>query len=110
VKLLEGLDRRLPRSSAAPPLARVPPEGLRLPDERSAYPLWVEVSPNPVGFPAAAERLSQPSGQPWNLPAEIAARLSAGELTLQVTDAEGRETGRFTLPCGGVQSTQRGAA
>ena len=32
--------------------------GLRLPEEPSAYPLWVEVSPNPLGFPAAAERLS----------------------------------------------------
>jgi GT2 family glycosyltransferase len=97
VRLLAGLDRRLPRSGAASPLAPVPPEGLRLPEERSAYPLWIEVSPNPVGFPAAAERLSEPPGQPWRLPAEIAARLATGELTLQVTDGEGRETGRFAL-------------
>ncbi len=107
VKLLERLDRSLPRSGAAPALPRVPPEGLKLPD---ADPLWIEVSPNPVGFPAAAERLSGPSEQSWSLPAEIAERLSGGELTLQVTDAKGREVERFVLPCGAVPSARRGAA
>ncbi|HEV7506113.1 MAG TPA: glycosyltransferase family 2 protein [Thermoanaerobaculia bacterium] len=111
VKLLEGLDRRLPRSGAASPLARVPPEGLRLPEVPSAFPLWVEVSPNPVGFPAAAELLSGPPGRSWSLPAEIAGRLPAdSELTLQVADGAGREIGRFALPCGAVPAARRGAA
>jgi hypothetical protein len=66
-----------------------------------------------VGFPAAAELLSEPPGQSWSLPAEIAGRMSASELTLQVTDANGREIGRFALPCGGAGAmpiTRRGAA
>jgi len=91
VQLLERLDHRLPRSRAATPLPRISPEGLRLPSEPSAFPLWVEVSPSPVGFPAAPERLSGPLGQCWNLPAEIAERLSGSELTFQVTDIQGRE-------------------
>ncbi|HKI02425.1 MAG TPA: glycosyltransferase [Thermoanaerobaculia bacterium] len=89
VGLLEGLDRRLPRGGAAAALPRLPPEGLKLPAEPSAYPLWVEVSPNPVGFPAAAERLSGPPGGSWTLPAEI----GEIELTVQVTDRSGREIG-----------------
>jgi N-acetylglucosaminyl-diphospho-decaprenol L-rhamnosyltransferase len=104
---LEGLDRRLPRPAAAPASSRVPlsaPElildwGLDGLQER--YPLWVEVSPNPSGFPAAAERLEAPPAGPWRLPAEVEARLPPGRWTLQVSDAEGREVARHTLPVGG---------
>src|SRR5688572_20943901 len=49
---------------------------------------WVEVSPNPAGFPAAAERISAPGL--WKLPEEIAGRLE-GTWTVQVTDRQGRE-------------------
>jgi len=80
--LLEGLDRRLPRRAAPP--SGIPPGGLRLPAEPSAYPLWVEVSPDPLGFPAAAERLAAPPGEPWNLPAEILERVPAAGLTVRV--------------------------
>lgn len=110
VTLLEGLDRRLPRGNAAPALPPVPPGGLRLPEDPSSYPLWVEVSPNPVGYPAAAERLSEPPGRSWSLPAEIEGRLSSCELVLQVTDSRGREVARFALPCGAARSARRGAA
>lgn len=110
VPLLEGLDRRLPRPSATLPLSLVPPEGVALPAEPSVYPLWVEVSPNPVGFPAAAELIRQPPAYPWSLPAEVAGRLPACELTLQVTGRTGREIARFTLPCGAALGTRRGAA
>jgi N-acetylglucosaminyl-diphospho-decaprenol L-rhamnosyltransferase len=93
VSLLAGLDRCFPAEPVArPPL---PAEGLSLPAEPSAYPLWVEVSPNPAGFPAAAERLAEPRVAPWELPAEILERLPGVELTVQVTAADGRETGRF---------------
>lgn len=68
----------------------IPAEGVRLPVEPSAYPLWVEVSPNPAGFPAAAELLSEPPAGPWRLPAEIEARVGSA-LTVQVTDRAGRE-------------------
>ena len=110
VRLLEKLDRRLPQPGAAPPLSPVPPEGLDLPEEPSAYPLWVEVSPNPVGFPAAAELIPQPPTHPWNLPAEIAERLPACELTLQVTGRTGREVARFALPCSASRGARRGVA
>jgi GT2 family glycosyltransferase len=60
------------------------------------FPLWVEVSPNPIGFPAAAERLTAPLKAPWKLPAEVAERL-AGALALQVVDAAGRELLRYSL-------------
>jgi GT2 family glycosyltransferase len=49
---------------------------------------WVEVSPSPAGFPAAAERISA-SGL-WRLPEEIAGRLE-GSWIVQVTDRDGRE-------------------
>ncbi len=80
--LLEGLDRRLPRRGAVP--SGIPPEGLELPAEPSAYPLWVEVSPNPLGFPAAAERIASPPNEPWSLPAEILERVPAAGLTARV--------------------------
>jgi N-acetylglucosaminyl-diphospho-decaprenol L-rhamnosyltransferase len=80
--LLEGLDRRLPRRVAA--ACGIPPGGLRLPEKPSAYPLWVEVSPSPLGFPAAAERIAAPPGEPWNLPAELLERVPAASLTVRV--------------------------
>lgn len=99
--LLEGLDRRWPRRPPAR-LAPVPPEGLDLKD--LPFPLWIEVSPNPAGFPAAAERLTARPAGPWRLPAEIAERLGDGagmtESTLQVVDAGGRELARRSLRAG----------
>ena len=68
----------------------LPAEGLRLPSETAAYPLWVEVSPNPTGFPAAAELVSEPLGGPWRLPAEIEERVGTA-LSFKVTDRAGRE-------------------
>ncbi|MFP5285356.1 MAG: glycosyltransferase family 2 protein [Thermoanaerobaculia bacterium] len=50
--------------------------------------VWVEVSPNPEGFPAAAERISAPGL--WRLPEEISGRLE-GSWIAQVTDGQGRE-------------------
>ncbi|HEX7181303.1 MAG TPA: glycosyltransferase [Thermoanaerobaculia bacterium] len=96
--LLEGLDRRLPARSA-PLLAEMPPDGLDL--SRFRFPLWVEVSPNPTGFPAAAELLAEAPEQPWSLAPEIAGRLPAGELIVQVTGAGGRELDRRVLRMGG---------
>jgi GT2 family glycosyltransferase len=51
---------------------------------------WVEVSPNPAGFPAAAERLDSPV-EAWTLPQEIAERMPGGRWTVHVTDRNGRE-------------------
>ena len=93
--LLEFLDRRLPDPRPAP-LAAVPAAGLDLAGWR--FPLWVEVSPNATGFPAAAERLTSPPADGWRLPDEVAARLPAGDLVVQVVDEAGRELARYLLP------------
>jgi hypothetical protein len=81
-RVLEGLDRWIPRHE--PGARTIPSGGLRLPVEPSAYPLWVEVSPNPVGFPAAAEKISAPPEEAWSLPAEILERLPGDGLTVRV--------------------------
>jgi GT2 family glycosyltransferase len=92
--LLESLDRRLPRAPQSP-LADVPAAGLDL--AGLPFPLWIEVSPNAAGFPAAAERLAAPPDGPWQLPSEIRERLPAGELILQIVDEGGRELDRRRL-------------
>jgi GT2 family glycosyltransferase len=87
-RLLEGLDRRLPRRPPAG-LAPVPEGGVDL--ARFPFPLWIEVSPNPTGFPAAAERLAAPPAGGWRLPAEVAERLAGAGLALRAVDERGRE-------------------
>ncbi|HEX4965878.1 MAG TPA: glycosyltransferase family 2 protein [Thermoanaerobaculia bacterium] len=92
---LESLDGRLPPVQT-PSLPSVPGAGLDL--SGLPFPLWVEVSPNPEGFPAAAEFLREPPSGPWRLPQEVEERLPAGTtLTVQVTDAAGRELFRGRL-------------
>jgi len=57
-------------ASKARQLAEVPEDGIDLSGFR--FPLWIEISPNPTGFPAAAERLeAPPPGGWWRLPEEI---------------------------------------
>jgi GT2 family glycosyltransferase len=77
-------------------LPSLPAEGLDL----SGYPrpLWVEVSPNPTGFPAAAERIDEhEAASRWTLPAEIAERLSGGPWWLWLSDERGRDLAGFQL-------------
>jgi GT2 family glycosyltransferase len=105
--VLETLDRRLPRRRA-PQLEAVPEGGLALP-RQAAYPLWVEVSPSPEGFPAAAERIAAPQGA-WSLPEEITRRTAASRWTLQLADREGRELVRGWLTGGKERGVERGAA
>jgi len=72
-----------------PPLAGTPaPPTLELPAARR--PLWIELSPSPVGLPAAAERL--PVGVTrWSLPEALWERMDAGRWSLRVVDDRGRE-------------------
>jgi len=91
-RLARGAGRRGPAASLPAP----PPEGLDL----AGYPrpLWVEISPNPAGFPAAAERIveSAPAGR-WHPPAEIADRLAAGAWWIRLSDERGRDLAAFQL-------------
>lgn len=88
--------------SPEPPLARLGAgEPLDLtPFAAAPGPLWIEVSPNPAGFPAASERLPQPPPASWSLPAEIAERLAAesvGRLDLRLVDGAGEELAARSL-------------
>jgi N-acetylglucosaminyl-diphospho-decaprenol L-rhamnosyltransferase len=92
---LERLTRGGPRAEAAP-LPALPPEGLDL--DGYPRPLWVEISPNPTGFPAAAERIGEGApGGPWHPPAEIAERLAGGAWWVRLSDERGRDLAAFRL-------------
>jgi N-acetylglucosaminyl-diphospho-decaprenol L-rhamnosyltransferase len=105
-KVLEALDRRMPRRVADfPP---VPGNGLTLPLD-VGYPLWVEVSPSREGFPAAAERIAGPEGT-WRLPEGIAKRMTGGSWFVRVIDRDGREILRGTLATGMDLGAERGVA
>jgi N-acetylglucosaminyl-diphospho-decaprenol L-rhamnosyltransferase len=88
--VLERLSRR---NRKAPDLPRA--SVLDLPEGAE----WVEVSPSPDGFPAAAEHLGHLEGRPapWRLPEEIAGRMPGGRWIVQVTDRAGRELLRSEL-------------
>jgi hypothetical protein len=66
-------------------------------------PLWIELSPNAAGFPAASERLPEAPAPAWTLPEEIRGRL-AGErvesLGLRLVDAAGAELAARRLEIG----------
>jgi len=94
-RLLEWLSRRLPQGPP-PQVREIPASGLDL--SGLPFPLWIEISPNPAGLPAAAERLEAPPPQAlWNLPAEIAERSRGAALNVRAVDAAGRELGRWDL-------------
>jgi N-acetylglucosaminyl-diphospho-decaprenol L-rhamnosyltransferase len=88
--VLESLSRRERQRPDMPRLSRA--SLLDLP----AGAAWVEISPNPAGFPAAAERLG-PGVRSWSLPGEIAGRMPGGRWIVQVTDRAGRELLRSEL-------------
>ncbi|HVT57546.1 MAG TPA: glycosyltransferase [Thermoanaerobaculia bacterium] len=95
---LELLDRSLPRR--APPLfpksaGAFGPEGLDL--STWPPPLWVELSPNPTGFPAAAERFDVTAGRRWQLAPELSSRLPAAPLALWLSDGAGRDLASWAL-------------
>lgn len=94
--LLETLAGRLPRRIEPRPEA--PPAGLDL--AGFPFPLWIEVSPNPAGFPAAAERLEAPPSGGWSLPAEVVERIAGSPWVVQVVDEGGRELAKYSMTPG----------
>ncbi|HUP41657.1 MAG TPA: glycosyltransferase [Thermoanaerobaculia bacterium] len=96
---LETLDRLLPEAAGdVEELPALEPGELPLAAlAASPGPLWVEVSPSPTGYPAAAERLTGPSESSWRLPAEVAERFPRRRWYLTMSDAAGRELLRASL-------------
>ena len=70
------------------------------------FPLWVEISPNRSGFPAAAAKVLDAGTDPWRLPVEIAAQFPAGGLVVQVSDQRGREVLRRSLASDVLETVQ----
>ncbi len=91
--LFRALLRRLPPAAPAPPAAAAAgddPFHVDLAPLAAARPCWIEVSPRPAGFPAAAERLPA-EATAWRLPDEIRDRLPPGPWWLRVCDDGGGE-------------------
>lgn len=83
-----------PDETQAPDL--VPAAGIEWTALGGEPPFWIEVSPNPAGFPAAAEILRSPAGR-WMLPEEIRRRWEGGALTARIVDRRGRELAAASL-------------
>ncbi len=65
------------------------------------WPLWIELSPSPLGFPAAAMRINKEThtsaGPSWRLSNEIWEHLAPGTYYLQITDRLGRTLRRYSF-------------
>ena len=68
---------------------------------KGSPPAWLEVSPSPLGFPAAAEPLRHPAPERWTFPADVWRHLAPGTYHGRVVDASGREplVFSFTRSC-----------
>lgn len=86
-----------PRAAASPsPPPRAEPPRIEIgPGHR--HPSWVEVSPSPLGYPAAGERLDRGTDG-WTFPADVWDHLAAGVYGVRLVDSRGRELSecRFT--------------
>jgi GT2 family glycosyltransferase len=60
-----------------------------------AWPVWIELTPSPFGYPAAATRITDPSTRRWRLPVMRGLPFLTGTLYLQVVDDAGNELGHY---------------
>ena len=60
-------------------------------DDEWVWPLWVELTPSPSGFPAATTCIPEPKPESWSLPPMRGLEFLDGVLYLQVVDDIGRE-------------------
>ncbi len=72
----------------------LPPSGER--DGVRGAPLWIELTPSPFGFPAAAARIENIDG-PWPLPRLRGLPFLSGTLYLQLVDDDGEELARYAF-------------
>ncbi|HEX7681922.1 MAG TPA: glycosyltransferase [Thermoanaerobaculia bacterium] len=59
--------------------------------------VWIELTPSPLGFPAAATRVTGGSLTSWTLPPLRGLEFLEGPLYLQVVDDQGEELGGYRL-------------
>jgi hypothetical protein len=59
--------------------------------------MWIELSPSPLGFPAAATRITGAGMKSWTLPPLRGLEFLDGPLYLQVVNDQGEELGGYTL-------------
>lgn len=59
--------------------------------------LWIELTPSPLGFPAAAARVTDAGLESWTLPPLRGLEFLDGPMYLQVVDDEGHELDRYRL-------------
>jgi GT2 family glycosyltransferase len=112
--ILRAVARALPPPSSPPPPSTTsaelqslsPGTSLDLAALGLPFPLWVEISPNRTGFPAAGAKVLSADAGPWRLPAEIAAQFPTGGLVIQVSDREGKEVFRRTLSTNMLETLQ----
>ncbi len=64
--------------------------GIDLPGD-GRWPLWVEVTPSPFGFPAAATQIVDPATKRWEMPPLRGLDFLSGTLFVQLVDDTGRE-------------------
>lgn len=65
--------------------------------EGSSPPLWIELTPSPFGYPAAATRITDSKARRWRLPAMRGLPFLTGTFYLEVVDDAGRELGRYSF-------------
>jgi N-acetylglucosaminyl-diphospho-decaprenol L-rhamnosyltransferase len=75
----------------------LPPPWPRTLPARTSEDLWIEVSPSPYGYPAAAEFWAGPLSE-WCLPEEIRDQHPNLSLYVRVVDSRGRERGWYRMP------------
>ncbi|MGZ5473615.1 MAG: glycosyltransferase [Thermoanaerobaculia bacterium] len=84
------------RESVVPEWEAVSMDTLTLDPGEAALPLWLEVSPSPLGFPAAAARIDCSNGG-WPLPRMRGLESLDMRLYLQIVDDAGRELSRCRI-------------
>jgi GT2 family glycosyltransferase len=89
-----GAATRLAVPQRVDDVTRVDVEG-RL--EGGSTPTWIEISPSPLGFPAAAEPLGPSERRRWTFPADVWQHLAPGVYHGRVVDARGRESPSFAF-------------
>jgi hypothetical protein len=59
--------------------------------------LWLELSPNPEGFPAAGEHVRRSDLADWRPPVELMRASGLDAMSLCAVTEDGRELGRWSI-------------